>query len=487
MTSFKEIRQKAKIEIIPFLEKIENNEPLRVGVLFSGGPASGGSNVVAGLFDALKKRNDNSVLIGFLGGPSGILNERYKILTKTEVDSVRNLGGFNLLGTGRTKISEEPQFQTSLAVFQKLDLDGLVIIGGDDSNTNAYFLHEFVQKHGGKTAIIGIPKTIDGDLKSDEIEISFGFDTACKVYSEMIGNISIDAMSSLKYWHFIKLMGRTASHVTLECALQTHPNIALIGEEIEKEEWSLLKIVQHIADTVEDRSKAGKDYGVILIPEGLIEFVPEVKKLIKELNRLLEMGKGKEMLSESDRQVFDKLPFDIQNQLLEDRDSHGNVQVSKIETEKLLSKMVSQELSNRKSRVSFNPAHHFFGYEGRCGYPSEFDATYCYNLGLNAARLIFEKKSGVMSVIFNLTKPVKEWGPSEVLLKKALHEEERGGKVKSVIRKALVDLNGKVYSFYKTQREKDRVQDFFECPGPMQFDALGPNSVSITLRLERMQ
>jgi pyrophosphate--fructose-6-phosphate 1-phosphotransferase len=485
MTSFKEMRQKAKIQIIPELEIFEKGSKLRVGVLFSGGPAAGGSNVVAGLFDALKEIHPESELIGFIGGPSGILEENFKILSNSDIDAVRNLGGFDLLGTGRTKISKEEQFEVSNNVFKKLNLDGLVIIGGDDSNTNAYFLHEYVQKKQGTTTIVGIPKTIDGDLKSKDIDVSFGFDTACKVYSEMIGNIGVDARSSLKYWHFIKLMGRTASHVTLECALKTRPNIAFIGEEIQSENWSLKKIVDHIRETVEERSKKGKDYGVILIPEGLIEFVPEIRLLISELNKLLEEGKGKKDLSKESKLVFDELPIDIQNQLLQDRDSHGNVQVSKIETEKLLSKMVAEALEKRGSKVKFNPVHHFFGYEGRCAYPSEFDATYCYNLGKNALRLILEKKSGTMSCIRNLSKPISMWKIGEVDLKNALCEEIRGGKVKKVIQKALVDLNGKVFAKYKKLREIDRLEDQFQSPGPMQFSLNQPLEISETLLIEQ--
>ncbi len=435
---FEEIRRQSKIEVAPSLKGTQAEKSLRIGVLFSGGPAAGGANVVAGLFDS------KNTLIGFLGGPSGILEEKYKILTKEEVDQNRNLGGFDLLGTGRTKIETEEQFQKAKEVVEKLKLDGLVIIGGDDSNTNAYFLHKYLKG----CSVIGVPKTIDGDLKSKEIEISFGFDTACKVYSQMIGNIGIDAKSSLKYWHFIKLMGRTASHVTLECALQTRPNIALIGEEIRHKKMSLNDIVKEIADTVDERAKAGKNYGVILIPEGIIEFIGD---------------KG----------------------LLTDLDSHGNVKVSQIETEKLLSGLVETELKKRGSLAKFSPLHHFFGYEGRCSYPSEFDATYCYNLGLNAARLVQEKKSGIISAIQNVAKPVAQWKPTSVPIEPLLVQEERKGQMKQVIAKALVDLNGPVFKTFLQQRAENRLEDHYLRPGPMQFSSPLKDLITKTLSLER--
>ncbi len=453
MRTFEEIRRKEKIRVLPEFEQIAHGKMLRVGVLFSGGPASGGSNVVSGIYDALKQLNPNSELIGFLGGPSGILDENFRLLSQNEIDKVRNLGGFDLLGTGRTKIETSEQFEKAAQVIQKINLDGLVIIGGDDSNTNAYFLHDYLLNSGVKCSVIGVPKTIDGDLKSKDVEISFGFDTACKVYSEMIGNICIDARSSLKYWHFIKLMGRTASHVTLECALQTCPNIALIGEEIAKEKTTLKQIVSNIADTVDERSRDGKNYGVVLIPEGLIEFIPEVSN-------------------------------EIPKELLEDKDSHGNIQVSKIETEKLLSKMVQEELTKRKSGAKFNPTYHFFGYEGRCSFPSEFDATYCYNLGINAALLIRDKKSGVMAAIKNVVKDLMYWKPISVNLKEILVEEMRHGKLKKVIAKALVDLQGPVFKAFLIQREQNRLEDNYKRPGPMQFSGPLKDLTTITLSLE---
>jgi pyrophosphate--fructose-6-phosphate 1-phosphotransferase len=484
MRTFAETRIKDSIRVCPALDGIAKSGPLRVGVLFSGGPAAGGSNVVCGLFDALHKMNKESQLIGFLGGPSGILDEKFRLLEKFEIDNVRNLGGFDLLGTGRTKITTAEQFEITQSVIQKMKLDGLVIIGGDDSNTNAYFIHDHLKKNGVKCFVVGVPKTIDGDLKSKEVEISFGFDTACKVYSEIIGNICVDAKSSLKYWHFIKLMGRTASHVTLECALQTCPNIALIGEEISQKKWTLKEIVSQIADSVEKRSSLGKNYGVILIPEGTIEFIPEVKILILELNRLLEQGKGASDLSREAKECFDAFPKDIQNQLLEDRDSHGNVQVSHIETEKLFSKMVSLELKRRESKAKFYPVHHFFGYEGRCSFPSEFDAVYCYNLGRNAAVLIQTEKSGVISVIQNLAKDVTDWKPTFVDLEKALIEEERGGKIKKVIAKSLVDLNGPVFKAFRDEREENRINDNYKRPGPIQFSGPLKDLITKTLYLE---
>lgn len=485
METFEEIRRKEKMRVLPAFERIEGKRALRVGILFSGGPAAGGSNVVAGVFDALMAIDPKSELIGFLGGPSGILDEKFRTLTKSEIDHVRNLGGFDLLGTGRTKIESEEQFEKARNVIQKLKLDGVVIVGGDDSNTNAYFLHDYLEKQGLKCSIVGVPKTIDGDLKSKEVEISFGFDTACKVYSEMIGNICVDARSSLKYWHFIKLMGRTASHVTLECALQTSPNIALIGEEIASEKWTLRQVVSMIADTVDERSKKGKNYGVILIPEGTIEFIPEVKGLISELNRLLGEGKGASGLSPSARDCFDSFPSDIQDQLLKDRDGHGNVQVSKIESEKLFSKMVSAELKRRESKAKFDPFHHFFGYEGRCSFPSEFDATYCYNLGLNAAILIRDEKSGVMAAIQNVSKDVKEWKPLEIHLKDILVLEERNGKMKKVIAKALVDLKGPVFGAFLKEREKSRIEDNYKRVGPMQYSGPLKDLITNTLTLEK--
>ena len=423
---FDEMRRKEPIALIKGLVKT----PLRVGVLFSGGPAAGGANVIAGLFDAA------SDVVGFLGGPSGLLEEKYRTLSKEDVDRHRNLGGFDLLGTGRTKIETNEQFAQAKRVTERLGLQGLVIIGGDDSNTNAYFLHKKLS-----CKVIGVPKTIDGDLQTPEIAMSFGFDTACKVYSELISNICIDAKSSLKYWHFIKLMGRTASHVTLECALQTRPNMALIGEEVRAKQWTLDLIVHHIADMVDARAKEGKNYGVILIPEGLIEFVGDA-------------------------------------QIRGDLDSHGNVKVSQIETEKLLSEKVAKELQQRGSLAKFTPSHHFFGYEGRCGYPSLFDATYCYNLGWNAARLIHEGKSGVISAIRNLHKDPSAWEATHSDIEPLLHEEVRKGEKKQVLAKTLVNLHGPVFKSYEKVRSEDLLKDRYLRPAPIQFH--GPEAHAIT-------
>jgi 6-phosphofructokinase len=450
MEILEDLRKREKIRVSPHLEGLPKNVPIRVGVLFSGGPAAGGSNVVAGIFDALHEMNPKSELLGFLKGPSGLIEGKFKILSSADIDPVRNLGGFDLLGTGRTKIETPEQFEKAMTVIKENHLDGLVIIGGDDSNTNAYFLHKYLRENNLSCSVVGVPKTIDGDLKSKEVEISFGFDTASKVYSEMISNICTDAKSSLKYWHFIKLMGRTASHVTLECALQTAPNLALIGEEISQKKWSLDQIIAQVADTVEDRASQGKNYGVILIPEGLIEFIQGAKESLA--------------------------------QLLAAKDSHGNTKVSQIETERLLSKLVAEELIKRGSSAKFDPFHHFFGYEGRCSFPSVFDATYCYNLGLNAALLISNKKSGVMTTIKNLAKDVSEWKPAHIDLEGSLVEEERVGKLKKVVAKSLVDMDGPVFAAFLKVREKNRVGDHYKKAGPIQF--YGPLKDQITLTLE---
>lgn len=457
---------------------------LKVGVVFSGGPAAGGSNVVAGLFDALKTLDPQSQLIGFLGGPSGIIQSKTKELTKAMIDQERNRGGFHLLGTGRTKIETPEQFQSVLQTLQKLQLDGLVFVGGDDTNTNAYHLSEFLKSHGCNCRIIGIPKTIDGDLKTDLIEISFGFDTACKVYSEMIGNICTDAMSSLKYWHFIKLMGRKASHVTLECALQTQPNVTFIGEEVEKKKFSLQDIVLLLVDTIEKRSSNGKNYGVALIPEGLIEFIPEVKTLIQECNRFLAKGEGVETLTKNSKALFEKFPEELQKQLLEDRDPHGNVQVSKIETEKLLSYLVQNELKKRNSKATFNPVHHFFGYEGRCSAPSIFDASYCYNLGISSAILIRDGLTAVMAGFKHLAKPVQDWNPIAVNLSSMMGFEERKGKKQLVVEKALIQLEKEAFLQFSQNRESWRLEDHYLSPGPLQFYGPTADLVTKTLNLE---
>jgi pyrophosphate--fructose-6-phosphate 1-phosphotransferase len=449
--------------------------PLRIGAVFSGGPAAGGHNVLAGLFDALP----GGTLVGFLGGPSGIINGNYKEICKQEIDNYRNLGGFDLLGSGRTKIETKEQMQAALLTCHKLKLDGLVIIGGDDSNTTAAVLTEFFQSNGAKTKIIGVPKTIDGDLQNPYVSISFGFDTACRVYSELIGNICKDAKSAQKYTHFIRLMGRSASHVTLECALSTHPNCTLIGEEVFEKKQTLKQIVSNLCDLITLRSKQGKNYGVILVPEGLIEFIPEISSLIQELNFALskvEIPSSHAIiagLSPNSKQCFESLPEGIQKQLLFRRDPHGNVQVSLIETEKLLAELVSKELEKRKEMGaftgSFSSMTHFFGYEGRCALPSSFDATYCYALGLSAALLIHCGASGYMTFISHLEGPVENWSAGGVPLSSLLHLEMRKGTPKPVIQKALVPASSKAFLKLLEQKEEWAAADHYIAPGPMQF------------------
>lgn len=465
-------------------ESKEKVAHLTVGVVFSGGPAPGGANVIVGILEGLEALHKDFHLIGFLGGPAGIIEGRTKILTRKEVESERNQGGFHLLGTGRTKIETQEQFQKVLETIRKFKLDGLVFIGGDDTNSNAYHLAEFIKHNGSDCQIIGIPKTIDGDLKSGMIEISFGFDTACKVYSEMIGNICMDAYSSLKYWHFIKLMGRKASHVALECALQTQPNLTFISEEIEVKKWSLDDVINTLVDTIERRSAQGKNYGVVLIPEGLIEFINEVKILIEECNRFLASGGGIQSLSEKSRILFEKFPPALQKQFLEDRDPHGNVQVSKIETEKLLSYLVENRLKQKGSKIPFNPTHHFFGYEGRCSMPSLFDANYCYNLGLSAALLIRDGITAVMAGFTHLAKQTHDWYPIAVPLSSMMTLEERKGKQQLVVEKALVDLEKPVFLEFANNRENWRLQDAYLTPGPIQFSGPTATSITKTLMLE---
>lgn len=389
-----------------------------------------------------------------------------------------------MLGSGRKKIETEEQFKTVAKVAADKKLDAIVFIGGDDTNTNAAHLANYFKKNDINCSIIGIPKTIDGDLKTDLIEASFGFDTACKVYSEMIGNICFDAMSSLKYYHFIKLMGRSASHVTLECALKTKPNLAFISEEVEAKNQSLGEVVKQIADTVEDRYNSGKSYGVVLVPEGLIEFIPEFKGLITELNRIVAKGKSADDLPEEHKKLFTSLPEDFQQQLMKDRDSHGNVQVSKIETEKLLMRMTEAELERRKFKGKFNPQHHFLGYEGRCACPSVFDTTYCYNLGIVAASLAAHRKSGFMAGLRVLHKDTASWTPIGVGINSMMVEEERHGEMKRVIKKSVVDLNGPVFKFFENKREENRMHDRFENPGPIQYSGKSMGIVTKTLGIE---
>lgn len=481
----------------------------RVGVVFSGGPASGGHNVIAGLFDALKKLHPDSRLFGFLDGPNGILKNISIEITADLLSSYRNQGGFDLIGSGRTKIETPEQFQVAESTCRTLKLDGLVIIGGDDSNTNAALLAEYFLHNDCQTGVIGVPKTIDGDLKNQDIEISFGFDTATKTFSEIIGNILQDTLSSKKYYYFIKLMGRSASHVTLECALQTHPNLALINEEVEAQGKTLFQITEDICDLIVKRAELGKNYGVILIPEGIIEFIPEFKQLIRELNRLLETAKPHKskleamsttkekityaiaLLSEVSANCFKSIPEEISLQLLLDRDPHGNVQVSQIASERLFIEMVKAELKSRQAKGTysgkFNPQGHFCGYEGRSGLPSNFDAQYCYVLGHAAALLIDEQATGYICCVQHLAQPVEKWQIGGCNLANLMVLEQRHGKEKPVIGKALVDLHGKPMESFKAMREKWKLQDDYCCPGPIQF--FGPPDLTdahtITLQLER--
>ena len=444
---------------------------LRVGVVLSGGQAAGGHNVIAGLFDALKRYHHESELHGFLGGPSGMIEGNTKQLSEDEIASYRNLGGFDLIGSGRTKIETPDQFKKVRLETIQRHLDGIVVIGGDDSNTNAALLAEYFLAHDCPAKVIGVPKTIDGDLKNSFVELSFGFDTACRTYAEMIGNIARDALSAKKYVHFVKLMGRAASHIALECALQTHPNLTFISEEVLAKKQTLSQIVDEITSFLQSRSKP---YGIILIPEGLIEFVPEMKQLIGELNQLLpklseseeKMAAVTKALTSKSRECFSLLPEDFGRQLLLDRDPHGNVQVSHIQTEKLLSSLVKKKLTT----VSFQPVHHFFGYEGRAALPSNFDATYCYALGQVAAALIHEGYTGYMSCIRHLTKPPVDWGVCGLPITSLMNMELRSGKEKPVIQKALVDLHGAPFKAFSKNRAQWKKEDHYRYPGPIQFE-----------------
>ncbi len=463
------------------------SEPLKVGVLFSGGQAPGGHNVLAGLYDGIKEIHKDSILLGFIGGPLGLIENKSMELSKEKIDSYRNMGGFDLIGSGRTKIETEQQFKDAFHTVQIEDLDGLVIVGGDDSNTNAAFLAEYLKKKNSFCSVVGVPKTIDGDLRNENVAISFGFDTACRTYAEMIGNIQKDALSAKKYYHFIRVMGRSASHIALECALHVQPNMVLISEEIEKNGTSLQEIVQEIADMVERRAKENKKYGVILIPEGIIESIPDCKKLILHLNRLLgEKGAiaekfidfsekekretVKRSLSPEMSELFSSLPEFMQNQLLIDRDPHGNVQVSKIDSEKLLLAMTQKELENRPGfSGKFQGLTHFFGYEGRSAMPTNFDARYCYALGAFAALLVKEKRNGYMAAITSLEKEPIHWEGKGVPLTSLLDIEERKGKRKIVIKKSLVDLNGKLFRYLASKRALWAIKDDYLSPGPIQF------------------
>ncbi len=471
-----------------------------VGVILSGGQAPGGHNVITGLYDALKKADRKNVLLGFKGGPSGLIDDEYVEFTDEFIDQYRNTGGFDIIGSGRTKLETVEQFKVVESVAKKHGLTAIVIIGGDDSNTNAAVLAEYFAANGSGIQVIGCPKTIDGDLKNDVIETSFGFDTACKTYSELIGNIERDANSAKKYWHFIKVMGRSASHIALECALECQPNICLIGEEVEAKRQSMMDIVNHIADVVAARAARGDNFGVVIVPEGLIEFIPEVKTLIGEINDLLAAWEVEysslttfdqqysfimERLTSNSGSVFSALPVDIQKQLLMDRDPHGNVQVSRIETEKLLIMMVSKVLAERKAKGEYNgkfsALSHFFGYEGRCAFPSNFDADYCYSLGYNAFLLIANGLTGYMSVVTGLSKGPAAWQAGGIPITKMMNMERRHGEDKPVIRKALVELDGKPFRYFESQRATWEVETCFTFPGAIQY--YGPEEVcDITTR-----
>ncbi|MBF1099186.1 diphosphate--fructose-6-phosphate 1-phosphotransferase [Solobacterium sp.] len=478
-----------------------------VGVILSGGQAPGGHNVVCGLYDALKATNPENVLYGFKKGPSGLLEDDYLIFDDAYIDQYRNTGGFDIIGSGRTKLETEEQFAVAAEVCKKHGITAIVIIGGDDSNTNAAVLAEYFAAHDAGVQVIGCPKTIDGDLKNEDIECSFGFDTATKTYSEVIGNIERDANSAKKYWHFVKVMGRSASHVALECALQTQPNVCLISEEVAEKKMSLSQIADYIADSVEARAAKGMNFGVAIIPEGVVEFVPEFSALIAEINELLAGSKAEAFnalsnwkekyafiekgLSQEAMSVFAILPEGIQQQLFLERDPHGNVQVSLIESEKLFSAIVKAKLEERKAagtyKGKFNALHHFFGYEGRCAFPSNFDADYCYSLGYNAFMLIQYGYNGYLSKVSNLSKSADEWVAGGMPITKMMNIERRHGEDKPVIRKALVELDGKPFKFFEAHREQWAKETCYTYPGAIQY--YGPAEVcdltTRTLALEK--
>ena len=491
-------------------EKGENTSAAKkqvVGVILSGGQAPGGHNVVCGLYDALKATDPENELFGFKGGPSGLLNDDYLIFDDEYIDQFRNTGGFDIIGSGRTKLETEQQFAVAAEVCKKHGITAIVIIGGDDSNTNAAVLAEYFAAHQTGVQVIGCPKTIDGDLKNEDIECSFGFDTATKTYSELIGNIERDANSAKKYWHFVKVMGRSASHVALECALETQPNICLVSEEVAEKKMSLSQIADYIADSVAARAANGMNFGVAIIPEGVVEFVPEFSALIKEINEMLAGEKADQFnalaswkdkyafiengLSKDSMAVFATLPETVQQQLFLERDPHGNVQVSLIESEKLFSALVKANLDERKKngayKGKFSPLHHFFGYEGRCAFPSNFDADYCYSLGYNAFMLIQYGYNGYLSKISNLSKPAEEWVAGGMPITKMMNMERRHGEDKPVIRKALVELEGRPFKYFEANREKWAVETCYLYPGAIQY--YGPDEVcnltTRTLALEK--
>ena len=480
-----------------------NTKKMNVGIILSGGQAPGGHNVITGLFDQVKKLNPENRLFGFILGPGGLVDHNYMELTKEIVDEYRNTGGFDMIGSGRTKLEKVEQFEKGLEIIRELDIKAIVIIGGDDSNTNACVLAEYYAAKNYGVQVIGCPKTIDGDLKNEQIETSFGFDTACKTYSELIGNIERDCNSARKYWHFIKVMGRSASHIALECALQTQPNICLVSEEVEAKGMSLDDIVTYIANAVCQRAADGNNFGTVIIPEGLIEFIPAIKKLIAQLNDVLALPEVKDMgrtetidfakahLTDENLAVFNSLPTGVARQLALDRDPHGNVQVSLIETEKLLSTMVSQKLEKMKKQGlysgKFATQHHFFGYEGRCAAPSNFDADYCYALGTSAAQLIANGKTGYMAIVKNTTAPADQWIAGGVPITMMMNMEKRNGEMKPVIRKALVELDGAPFKEFAAHREEWARKTAYVYPGPIQY--WGPAEVcdqpTKTLALEK--
>ena len=485
--------------------KQEVGKPVNVGVILSGGQAPGGHNVICGLFDGIKKINKDSRLYGFLMGPGGLVDHDYVELTAPVIDEYRNTGGFDIIGSGRTKLEKKEQFDKGLEILKELGITALVIIGGDDSNTNAAVLAEYYASINAGVQVIGCPKTIDGDLKNEVIEASFGFDTATKTYAELIGNIQRDCFSAKKYWHFIKLMGRSASHIALECALQTQPNVCIISEEVEEKNQTLQDVVNYIADIVAKRAAKGDNFGTVLIPEGLIEFIPAMKNLIAELNDLLARTPDfatwapadqrkfvLDNLSANSARVYDSLPDSVARQLTLDRDPHGNVQVSLIETEKLLSEMVGNRLKELKAEGKyvgkFSPLHHFFGYEGRCAAPSNFDADYCYALGYNAAMLINAGKTGYMSSLRNLTKPSVQWLAGGIPITMMFNMERRHGEMKPVIQKALVRLDAKPFKRFAAKRDDWAITSQYVYPGPIQY--FGPTEVcdqcTMTLTYEHL-
>ncbi|MDD6784425.1 MAG: diphosphate--fructose-6-phosphate 1-phosphotransferase [Prevotellaceae bacterium] len=493
------------LPIVEFVAGEEKTYPqMNVGVILSGGQAPGGHNVICGIYDGIKRLNPDNKLYGFLLGPGGLVDHKYKELTGDIINEYRNTGGFDMIGSGRTKLELESQFESGIEIIRKLDIKALVIIGGDDSNTNACVLAEYYAAKNYGVQVIGCPKTIDGDLKNEQIETSFGFDTACKTYSEVIGNIQRDANSAKKYWHFIKLMGRSASHIALECALEVQPNICLISEEIQEKGQSLDDIVTYIAEAVSQRAANGDNFGTVLIPEGLIEFIPAVKRLIAELNDVLSSEKYLAAspadnvawlldgnLSADNTATLASLPSSFAAQLTGERDPHGNVQVSLIETEKLLSSMVATKLEQWKKEGKysgkFSALHHFFGYEGRCAAPSNFDADYCYSLGVSASQLIANGKTGYMAIVKNTTRPASEWIAGGVPITMMLNMEKRNGRMKPVIRKALVDLDGAPFKAFAAMRETWKKETCYVYPGPIQY--FGPSEVcdktTETLRYEQ--